>query len=145
PRAAGIAQGAGWPDPPASCEARIRQRPGPRPQSWDLCVPGHVVGAAEAGRLPRGSRSPGRLAELCLLYRNGAPGAGHEGWIRFGQPGLPTRPPLEAEHFIEPKPGMLVLFPSYMWHGTVPFGGDKRRLTFAFDLLPGPAPLAGEA
>ena len=59
-----------------------------------------------------------------------------EGWIRFGQPGVKTIPPLAAEHFVEPKPGLLVLFPSYMWHGTVPFTGDQSRLTFAFDLVP---------
>ena len=29
----------------------------------------------------------------------------------------------------------LVLFPSYMWHGTVPFAGDEPRLTVAFDLV----------
>jgi hypothetical protein len=29
-----------------------------------------------------------------------------------------------------------VLFPSYMWHGTVPFGGDTTRLTIAFDIVP---------
>ncbi len=68
---------------------------------------------------------------------------GNEGWIRFGKPGSPTEPPLEAEHYVEPKPGMLVLFPSYMWHGTVPFNGDQTRLTFAFDLVPGAPPKAG--
>ena len=66
---------------------------------------------------------------------------GREGWIKFGQPGVKTKPALEAEHFVEPKPGMLVLFPSYMWHGTVPFcadaeGQEQSRLTFAFDLVP---------
>ena len=34
---------------------------------------------------------------------------------------------------IEPKPGRLVLFPSYMWHGTRPFGAGE-RLTVAFDV-----------
>jgi Flp pilus assembly protein TadD len=34
---------------------------------------------------------------------------------------------------IEPKPGRLVLFPSYMWHGTRPFG-EGERLTVAFDV-----------
>jgi hypothetical protein len=29
-----------------------------------------------------------------------------------------------------------VLFPSYMWHGTVPFDGQAPRLTIAFDLQP---------
>jgi tetratricopeptide (TPR) repeat protein len=64
---------------------------------------------------------------------------GREGWIQFGKPGLKTVPPLAPEHFVEPKPGLLVLFPSYMWHGTVPFSGERPRLTFAFDLVPAPA------
>jgi tetratricopeptide (TPR) repeat protein len=85
----------------------------------------------------------GWLSSAC--YVETVPPKGREGWIRFGQPGLPTRPMLEAEHYVEPKPGMLVLFPSYMWHGTVPFGGDARRLTFAFDLVPGPAPISDDA
>ena len=31
--------------------------------------------------------------------------------------------------------GLLVLFPSYMWHGTVPFASDEKRLTCAFDVV----------
>ncbi len=64
--------------------------------------------------------------------------AGHAGWIQFGQPGMPTQPPLAAEHFVKPQPGLLVLFPSYMWHGTVPFEGPPgaTRLTIAFDVVP---------
>ncbi len=61
---------------------------------------------------------------------------GREGWIGFGEPGVPTRPALLAEHWVRPEPGMLVLFPSYMWHGTVPFSGDQTRLTCAFDVVP---------
>lgn len=67
----------------------------------------------------------------------GTPGsAEREGWTQFGRPGVRTRPELAAERLVEPEPGMLVLFPSYMWHGTVPFTGDDHRLTIAFDLLP---------
>jgi len=58
------------------------------------------------------------------------------GWIKFGEPGNPTTPKLAAEHFVQPQPGTLVLFPSYMWHGTVPFASDERRLTMAFDIRP---------
>ena len=61
--------------------------------------------------------------------------AGGEGWLKFGEPGTPTGPHLEAEYFIRPEPGMLVLFPSYMWHGTVPFASDETRLTCAFDVV----------
>jgi uncharacterized protein (TIGR02466 family) len=59
-----------------------------------------------------------------------------QGWIRFGQPPFKTDPTLPAEHFVRPKPGRLVLFPSYMWHGTVPFTTPERRLTIAFDAVP---------
>jgi hypothetical protein len=31
---------------------------------------------------------------------------------------------------------MLVLFPSYFWHGTVPFSSEQARLTVAFDAVP---------
>jgi tetratricopeptide (TPR) repeat protein len=58
------------------------------------------------------------------------------GWLKFGEPGPPTKPALAAEHYIRPEPGLLALFPSYVWHGTVPFGGDAPRLTIAFDVVP---------
>lgn len=59
-----------------------------------------------------------------------------EGWIKFGQPGCVTRPALEPEHEVRPQPGMLVLFPSYMWHGTRAFTSPEHRLTMAFDVAP---------
>lgn len=59
-----------------------------------------------------------------------------QGWIRFGQPPFATSPPQLAEHYVRPEPGMLVLFPSYMWHGTVPFTTNESRMTVAFDVVP---------
>ena len=62
---------------------------------------------------------------------------GREGWIKFGEPGVPVGgAPLPPEHWVKPEPGRLVLFPSYMWHGTEAFGGDAPRLTMAFDVVP---------
>jgi hypothetical protein len=29
-----------------------------------------------------------------------------------------------------------VLFPSYMWHGTMPIYGDNPRMSIAFDIKP---------
>jgi hypothetical protein len=58
------------------------------------------------------------------------------GWLKFGEPGTPTRPHLAAEHFVAPVPGKLVLFPSYMWHGTAPFASEETRLACAFDIIP---------
>ncbi len=79
----------------------------------------------------------GWISSACHIDLPPAIDEGHQGWLQFGEPGLQTSPPLAAEHFVKPRVGQMVLFPSYMWHGTVPFGGDKSRLTVAFDLLPG--------
>lgn len=81
----------------------------------------------------------GWLSSACYIELPETLGSqGHEGWIKFGESGIPTQPPLEAEHFVKPEPGLLVLFPSWMWHGTVPFSGGEqdRRLTIAFDIVP---------
>ncbi len=57
------------------------------------------------------------------------------GWLTLGQPSVELGLNLPPQHIIEPKPGRLVLFPSTMWHGTVPFD-DGERLTVAFDVVP---------
>jgi len=59
-----------------------------------------------------------------------------QGWIKFGE--LPfdmalTNPIRRA---VQPVPGRLVLFPSYMWHGTIPFHDAQPRTTIAFDVVP---------
>lgn len=61
-----------------------------------------------------------------------------EGWLQFGEPAYPTKPPTPPEYFVRPESGLLVLFPSWFWHGTVPFSGapDDCRLTIAFDVVP---------
>jgi tetratricopeptide (TPR) repeat protein len=59
-----------------------------------------------------------------------------EGILTFGEPSIATTPALKAEYSVRPAVGMLVLFPSYFWHGTVPFAGDQPRLTVAFDAVP---------
>lgn len=59
-----------------------------------------------------------------------------DGILTFGEPGFLTTPKLAAEYSVRPSVGMLVLFPSYFWHGTVPFSSDSARLTVAFDVVP---------
>lgn len=55
------------------------------------------------------------------------------GWLKLGEPRYPAAG-LGAEHFVQPRPGRLVLFPSYMWHGTNPIYGAAHRLSMAFDI-----------
>ena len=47
-----------------------------------------------------------------------------------------TTPRLAAEYSVRPSVGLLVLFPSYFWHGTVPFRSQQPRLSVAFDAVP---------
>jgi len=60
--------------------------------------------------------------------------AQQQGWIKFGQPSFDVE--LEPRRVIQPVAGRLVLFPSYMWHGTIPFRDTHARTTIAFDVLP---------
>ncbi len=58
------------------------------------------------------------------------------GWIKFSEPPFSTRPVLEPERWIKPSAGMLVLFPSFLWHGTAPIEDDAVRVTAPFDAVP---------
>lgn len=79
----------------------------------------------------------GWLSSACYIeLPPGVEAGGQDGWIKFGEPGVVTKPRLGWEHAVKPSPGTLCLFPSYMWHGTLPFEGDSPRLTIAMDIVP---------
>jgi tetratricopeptide (TPR) repeat protein len=59
-----------------------------------------------------------------------------QGWIKFGEPELKIQLSNPIRRAIQPMPGRLVLFPSYMWHGTIPFHAAALRTTIAFDAVP---------
>jgi tetratricopeptide (TPR) repeat protein len=63
-----------------------------------------------------------------------ADGTGQQGCITFGQPDFENGP--TVRRIIQPKTGRLILFPSYVWHGTSPFRGETSRTTIAFDAVP---------
>jgi tetratricopeptide (TPR) repeat protein len=58
------------------------------------------------------------------------------GALIFGVPEVHLPHPLAPRRILIPQPGHLALFPSYTWHGTVPFLDAHPRLTLAFDALP---------
>lgn len=58
-----------------------------------------------------------------------------EGWLKFGDAHFDPKN-TGPHRFIKPVGGRLVLFPSYMLHGTVPIRAGKRRTTVAFDVVP---------
>lgn len=63
-------------------------------------------------------------------------GGQYAGCLQLGAPLEDLGLGLAPRRVIRPRPGQLVLFPSYMWHGTVPFEDAEPRMTIAFDLLP---------
>lgn len=102
--------------------------------SWsvNLSPHGHHVSHAH----PQGWLSSAFYVSLPDSMGSGSD-ADPAGCIQFGAPpetlGLDDLPP---RRIIRPQEGHLVLFPSYTWHGTLPFEGEASRLTIAFDALP---------
>jgi tetratricopeptide (TPR) repeat protein len=107
-----------------------RDRPVRFSGSWSVRL--HDAGYHVSHVHPQGWISSALYVALPPIESGADPRAG---WLTLGEP-----PPgliagsLEAR-YIEPKPGRLVLFPSWMWHGTVPFPAGE-RLTVAFDVAP---------
>lgn len=59
------------------------------------------------------------------------------GWLKLGEPRFAT-PGAGVGCYVRPRPGQLVLFPAYMWHGTNPIHGSQPRTAVAFDAVPPP-------
>lgn len=83
---------------------------------------------------PQGWLSSAFYVELPPSVASGA--ESHSGWIQFGQPPEKLGLHLPPRRFVQPEAGKLVLFPSYMLHGTVPFSDAAPRMTMAFDAKP---------
>lgn len=99
-----------------------------------------------ASILKAGGRHPAHIHESAWLSGvyyvrvpkivKGADSA-HAGWLEFGRPDYP----LAADSKVamtarQPKAGMALFFPSYFFHGTIPFEGDEQRIGIAFDAYP---------
>jgi tetratricopeptide (TPR) repeat protein len=124
----------------AAVERHIAQLPPPDPRhpslspkrspvrfagSWSVRLPG--AGFHSNHIHPAGWISSAFYAALPDMDR------GHEGWLKLGEPQAELGLDLPPFRHVEPRPGRLVLFPSTMWHGTVPFRAGE-RLTVAFDV-----------
>ncbi len=65
------------------------------------------------------------------------PAQGRAGWIEFGRPPKHLHATVEPEvRAIQPEEGLMLLFPSYFYHQTVPFETAEMRISIAFDVLP---------
>jgi len=98
--------------------------------SWSVRLSGQGYNVAHTH--PLGWISSAFYVSLPGTQQMGAPPAGR---IRFGK--APPELGLDLPHYaeVEPRVGRLALFPSTMWHETVPFA-DGERLVLAFDVRP---------
>jgi uncharacterized protein (TIGR02466 family) len=109
-----------------------------RPKSWTLSVWGVVMRSA-GHQIPHIHPA----AWLSGVYYPKLPDivssqeGGKGGWIEFGRPPEHFHNAREPETLsVQPEPGMMVLFPSYFYHHTVPFEASGTRISIAFDLMP---------
>lgn len=78
----------------------------------------------------------GLISSACYiaLPARAAQGGERAGWLELGRPPAELGLQLEPLAVVEPQVGRLVLFPSYLFHGTRPFTRGE-RLTVAFDVV----------
>ncbi|MDP6389908.1 MAG: tetratricopeptide repeat protein [Alphaproteobacteria bacterium] len=62
---------------------------------------------------------------------------GHAGWIAFNRPPDHFHSKAAPDiRYHKPETGLMILFPSYLYHHTVPFEAEATRISIAFDILP---------
>ncbi|MCC2977362.1 tetratricopeptide repeat protein [Sphingomonas sp. PL-96] len=96
--------------------------------SWSVRL--HGAGFHVSHIHPRGVLS----SALYVAVPEALDGQAREGWLELGRPPASCGVALEPLAQFEPQPGRLVLFPSYLFHGTRPFASGE-RLTVAFDVF----------
>ncbi|MGQ0660072.1 putative 2OG-Fe(II) oxygenase [Sphingosinicella sp.] len=77
---------------------------------------------------------PSGLISSACYFRTPSAAGDHDGWLEIGRPPADFLLDLEPIQMIEPRPGRLVLFPSYLFHGTRPFSAGE-RMSVAFDVV----------
>lgn len=104
-----------------------------RPERWDLTLWGTIL--QPGGAVESHIHAPNWMSGVYYPVLPDMVGAGDEGWFAIGA--LPERLGGGGTlRKMEPAVGRMILFPSYLWHCTLPFGGSDDRISLAFDLMP---------
>ncbi|HEX2792962.1 MAG TPA: tetratricopeptide repeat protein [Croceicoccus sp.] len=99
------------------------------PQDWSLTLWGTILRAG--GEVGSHIHAPNWMSGVYYpAFAEGEDGAFAIGTLpaELGEPDMPHR-------VFRPRTGRMILFPSYLWHGTLPFAGPD-RISFAFDMVP---------
>ncbi len=110
-----------------------------KPGNWDIDIWGIVIraGGYQLSHIHRDGWISGVYYAVVpeSVQGDGAGDAG--GCLELGRPpeafcGTADFPTMT----IRPRPGRLNLFPSYLWHRTLPYEEDQERICIAFDIRP---------
>ena len=118
------------PDPAHPLLGWARNRPVRFAGSWSVRL--KSAGYHENHVHPQGWISSALYFALPQQPNGEPPDAGH---LKLGEPPSELCLGLGPTRLVKPEVGRLVLFPSWLWHGTVPFT-EGERLTVAFDVRP---------
>lgn len=104
-----------------------------RPERWSLTLWGTIL--SPGGTVGAHIHAPNWMSGVYYPELPDNIGADQEGWFAIGT--LPEALGGDGlRHVMEPAAGRMILFPSYLWHATLPFGGADERISLAFDLVP---------
>ena len=104
-----------------------------RPGHWSLTLWGTIL--SPGGEVGAHIHAPNWLSGVYYPALPDMVSTGQQGWLAMGA--LPDT--LGGGGLVrryEPRAGRMILFPSYLWHGTLPFSGTRPRLSLAFDCVP---------
>ncbi len=102
-----------------------------RPADWSLTLWGTLLGPG--GAVQPHIHAPNWLSGV--YYPSDMPGSGDEGAFAIGL--LPEElGGGGTARTVRPRAGRMILFPSFLWHGTLPFTGTQDRVSLAFDMVP---------
>ena len=108
------------------------------PSNWDIVAWGSILG--KQGHHISHIHGSGWLSGVYygkLPSTTETENKKREGWIEFGRPKNHVDNGSSPEfHFIRPQEGMMILFPSYFYHQTVPFESEDTRFSVSFDIVP---------
>jgi uncharacterized protein (TIGR02466 family) len=107
-----------------------------RPRKWHLAI-WAIVLEGEGYQIPHIHRSAWLSGVYYAQVPNIVQDGGQAGWIEFGEPEPDYHWSAQPEiRRIQPEAGLMVLFPSYIFHRTIPFESDQTRISIAFDVVP---------
>jgi tetratricopeptide (TPR) repeat protein len=107
-----------------------------RPSEWSLTMWANVI-ESEGFQVPHIHPSGWLSAVYYVKVPEVVRSEGQSGWIEFGEPYQDIAHNVRPETLaLRPEDGLLLLFPSYFYHRTLPFQSNERRISIAFDVVP---------